>query len=287
MKDNPFSLYDFIGYLIPGIFVIYAIEIVNSIKANEIKCLNDINTSLPKLSSESLTFIILISYLIGHLLSFTSSITIEKYAIWKYGYPSKYLLNIEFPKFFDHFKTYYGFIWGGSLMLIILPLSILDYFLGNLLGFKYFFLKSLDNPLINIIKFKADMLNKKLGLTVENGFNTNEETKSDFHRVIHHYVFENSKNHQKKFTNYVALYGFLRTFTLIFILIFWYTFIHFYFFGEINGQVVCILISSALISFTFFMSFMKFYRKYTLVGLMIMVIETEVKSSDYPSSSDE
>jgi hypothetical protein len=273
MKDNPFSLYDFLGYFIPGIFTIYIYQVIISIKENSVSTFEKIISELPNYSNESIAFIILMSYLIGHILSFSSSITIEKYSIWKYGYPSRYLLTMPFPKFFDHYKSFHGIIWGTIMLMIIFPLAITDYILSNLLGFKFLFVKSLDKNLIKVIIFKINKVLDNLGINKSNGFSNGEGNFSDFNRIIHHYVFENSKNHQKKLTNYVALYGFLRTFTLIFVLVFWYIIYHFLLYGEFTGKIIILLLCVLFLSFIFFMSFMKFYRKYTLEGLMIIAIE--------------
>ncbi|MEC4048843.1 hypothetical protein OX284_005345 [Flavobacterium sp. SUN046] len=273
MKDNLFSLYDFLGYFVPGIFTIYTFKIVILIKENSNYTFEKILSELPSYRNESISLIILMSYLIGHILSFSSSITIEKYSIWKYGYPSRYLLRMPFPNFFDHYKSLHGCIWGTVMLIIIFPLAIIDYFLSNLLGFKFLFVKSLDINLIKVIIFKINKLLDNLGINKSNGFNNGEGNFSDFNRIIHHYVFENSKNHQKKLTNYVALYGFLRTFTLIFVLLFWYILYHFFLYGEFTNEIIILLSCVLLLSFIFFMSFMKFFRKYTLEGLMIIAID--------------
>ena len=286
MKDNLFSIYDFLGYFFPGIFTIYTYRIIISIKENSNYEFDKILSELPTCSNESIVLIILTSYLVGHILSFGSSITIEKYSIWKYGYPSKYLLKIPFPKFFDHFKSFHGKIWGALMLIIIFPLVITDYVLSNLLGFKLLFVKSLDNNLIQVIIFKVNNLLDRLGINEKNGFKDGDGNFSDFNRIIHHYVYENSKNHQKKFTNYVALYGFLRTFALIFILIFWYIIYHFYLFGQFTSEIIFLLIIVLSLSFVFFMSFMKFYRKYTLEGLIIIAVNEIQPNLDTSISSN-
>ncbi|RAR75690.1 hypothetical protein [Flavobacterium aciduliphilum] len=273
MKDNLFSIYDFLGYFFPGIFTIYTYRIILSIKENSSYDFDSMLSEIPSCSNESIVLLVLMSYLVGHILSFSSSITIEKYSIWKYGYPSKYLLKIPFPKFFAHFKSFHGCIWGAIMMIIILPLVIIDFLLNNILKFKFLFVRSLDNKLIDVINFKINNLLNKLGINEKNGFKKEESNLADFNRIIHHYVFENSKNHQKKFTNYVALYGFLRTFTLIFVLIFWYIIIHFCFYSHFTKEIIFLLVLVLFLSFIFFMSFMKFYRKYTLEGLMIIAID--------------
>ena len=50
---------------------------------------------MSKYNFQEIFFFIIISYAIGHLLSFISSVTIEKYGNWKYGYPSKTVIGFE------------------------------------------------------------------------------------------------------------------------------------------------------------------------------------------------
>lgn len=228
-----------------------------------------------------LLIFIIISYTIGHLLNFISSITIEKYALWTYGYPSKYLLGFSSPKYHENFSFSKFF-----LLIIILPVSISDLIIGELFKFKKFYTKKLDELLIQIIKNKSlvliDKLHKKQ--LIDKDGNVMKLRDYDFFRIYAHYTYENSKNHQFKMTNYVVLYGFLRTISFIFVLLFWY----------ILTKVIIIkystetdnidysnyhffLILSIFVSYISFMAFMKFYRRYTLEGLMLVAIDRELE----------
>lgn len=276
MKQNPFSLYDFMGYFIPGATSIYLIQIVNIIKKSNCIDLNIVLNSFPTIQTEGILIFLILSYVLGHLISYISSITIEKYAVWKYGYPSKYLLDINSLKFWTGAKKFHSIFWRICLIILLLPTVILDYVLGHYFGFKNFYSNKLDPMLVKIIKLKTNNLLNKLGTTTENGFEEGEGNNSDFNRIILHYTYENSKNHQSKLTNYVAIYGFLRTFTLITNILFWYFIVHTYLFSDFNLISVYVIISISIISYIFFMSFMKFYRRYTLEGLMLLTIDKEI-----------
>ncbi|MEY4835035.1 MAG: hypothetical protein RI980_1150 [Bacteroidota bacterium] len=276
MKQNPFSLYDFMGYFIPGATSIYLIQIVNIIKKSNSIDLNMVLNSFPTIQTEGILIFFILSYVLGHLISYISSITIEKYAVWKYGYPSKYLLDINALKFWTGAKKFHSIFWRICLIILLLPTVILDSILGHYFGFKNFYSNKLDPMLVKIIKLKTNNLLNKLGITTENGFEEGEGNNSDFNRIILHYTYENSKNHQSKLTNYVAIYGFLRTFTLITNILFWYFIIHTYLFSEFNLTSAYVIISISIISYIFFMSFMKFYRRYTLEGLMLLTIDKEI-----------
>jgi hypothetical protein len=80
MKQNPFSLYDFLGYLIPGSTLIYLFIIIENWTNNKVENnLESIFSYVSKYNFQEIFFFIIISYAIGHLLSFISSVTIEKY----------------------------------------------------------------------------------------------------------------------------------------------------------------------------------------------------------------
>ncbi len=278
MKQNPFSLYDFLGYIIPGLFVMYSYFIICQCKTMDRISIQEIFNSFPTIRIEGIVLIVLISYSLGHVISFVSSITVERYSIWKYGYPSRYLLGMPIHKFRAHFKTCHGIFWGLVMIFLLLPTIALDFVLGKFFGFKYFYGREIDTRLAKVVIFKINQLEISLGLTESNGFHQGDGTNSDFFRIVQHYTYDNSTNHQSKFTNYVALYGFLRTMTLLFNLLFWYLVIHFYIIDIFNIHILISILITSAFSYTFFMAYMKFYRRYTLEGFMVLVVDKEIKN---------
>jgi hypothetical protein len=272
IKQNPFSLYDFLGYFIPGALLIYIYLFIEYLKdLTEPFKLTEFLKDTQDFQIDKFLFFIIISYSLGHLVNFISSITIEKYANWKYDYPSKYMLGVQNNTKLLKTLSFKRII----LILLIFPISFLDFVLGELFKFKNFYTRKLDDLLINVIKEKGTILVNNLYKNLEGNANTFTIREHDFHRIFIHYTFENSKNHQFKLVNYVVLYGFLRSLSLIIICLFWYLvylklfigndFIHWYH-----------LLITGLISYTFFMAFMKFYRRYTLEGLMLIAIDKEI-----------
>lgn len=291
IKQNPFSLYDFLGYFIPGAIFFYIILLL--IKGDDINSINDIIKVVSEnkeFQFDKVLFFIIISYSIGHLISYLSSITIENFANYKYDYPSKYLLGLNrkqeyFPKDIKWQIKFFRF-W---LAVLILPISILDYILGEWFLFKNFYTKQLDEFLVEIIKEKNLELLDQL---YPPEFNKIKDY--DFHRIISHYVYENSKNHQFKMTNYVALYGFLRALSLICCFLFWLffyksiieAFLYFkkiikidnfrFSFNDFNIDLFLIILVSLLTSYIYYMGFMKFYRRYTLEAYMLVAIDADI-----------
>ena len=106
MRQNPFSIFDFLGYVFPGALALVIIAFFQQLPQL---------TSLSKAFEEGVVFIkgqnssgtlgvleetvimTIISYVIGHIVAYLSSITVEKYSNWLFGYPSQFLLN-ELPK---------------------------------------------------------------------------------------------------------------------------------------------------------------------------------------------
>lgn len=276
IKQNPFSLYDFLGYFIPGALITYLIILINTV--TNIGNINIQNfESGEEFQFDKFLFFTIVSYSVGHLLNFLSSITIERYANWKYNYPSKYLLN-----FIPEHKFWVGSkivkIWKVILSIFLFPIIFFDFFLGHVFGFKNFYTKRLDDFLVSIIKEKGLILINQLTPSPHKGIKN-----KDFHRIFAHYTYENSKNHQSKLSNYVALYGFLRSVTLICNISFWYLVIYIikifnteHLLSENWEEIrnfVYFLFALSIVTYIYFMAFMKFYRRYSLEALMLIAID--------------
>lgn len=276
IKQNPFSVYDFLGYLIPGSLLIYAFLIVKFIKENQVLDLNKFSGQFAELKFENLFVFIIFSYTIGHLLSFISSITIERYANWRYSFPSKYLLNIHHKGYWKSSNNWKDVGWRVLLIFLLFPCVLLDFILGHLLGFKKFYQQSLDVLLQDLILLKTNKLLTKLGISELASYDEGKASEYDFHRILTHYAYENSKQHQNKMSNYVSLYGFLRNLCLIFNLLTVYSLIRIYLFFEFSFENITLLIILSGLTYISFMAFMKFYRRYTLEGFMVIAISEDI-----------
>lgn len=281
IKQNPFSIYDFLGYFIPGALVLYIlILIINSADFESISSVFTILGNNKTLEINNILFFVILSYALGHLVNFTSSITIERYANWKYSYPSKYLMNFKSNQKYWRGSTKIK-VWKTILAILIFPITFQDYILGELLNFKEFYTRKADDFIIEMVKMKGLVLLDKLGSPI-----TNSLREYDYHRIFTHYVYENSINHQSKMSNYVALYGFLRTLCFISVIFFWfllYKVINQFLMSDSVAALIenlstlfLYFILNSLTSYLFFMAFMKFYRRYSLEGLMLIVIDKDL-----------
>lgn len=217
LKQNPFSLYDFLGYLTPGAIFIYGAMVI---LAHAGALAGDVIEALSFEKRQMYVPFVLTSYTVGHLLSFISSVFIEKYTVWIVGYPSKYLLGFKPSKYFS----------GNCLIrsivgLFLLPISLTEYLLNLTVNYRSTYAQSLDILLITIIKVKMHSLfEEKSGLT--NPPNDAPMSNTDFFRFAYHFAVETAPNHYPKMQNYLAIYGFLRTMTLISVLFFWGAILH-------------------------------------------------------------
>ncbi|MCM1140859.1 MAG: hypothetical protein NC453_20000 [Muribaculum sp.] len=314
MRKNPFSLYDFLGYVFPGLIALYLVFVIAS--ADEILSVSDFFRSLRGINMpfnlENTIILTVSAYLVGHILALLSSLTVERFAIWVYDYPSKFLLgrvpNMHFwqpvanigkglnllfelmpliyssrgaaKKFHKNLKLvcriYIEFLWRIVIAIFLMPLTVCTLIFGKFLGFKTFFVKELDPTLKGAIRKSIGQLAFFLGIKVGK--------KDDVHRIVYHYEYELQKAHSVKMDNYIALYGFLRALTLIFNLLFiWFFFVEVVPTLDMDSPVdskLAILMTGILgLCYLCFIGFMKFYRRFSLETFMCLVVDTSYKQT--------
>lgn len=310
---SPFSINDFLGYFIPGTISIFLIYI-------NLKFLDSDSTKNIFFVVSDTTFyvyLIIISYILGHLFNYISSISIEQYSVWRYGYPSYYLLNekkIHYLKWFnknnliDFFKEkskycsiyksqksilhkiiisikilifnlklypirklyrlrFRSSIWRIFLLFFIFPIFILDYFIGSILGLNLFYTNQIDKQLIKVIKSKTNYIINKY--KIEN------ITQLDYYFVINQYFQEKHPEFRKKCDLCNAQYRLCRSLSFIFSIasfMFTYSIIT----NENNVHFIWFTSTSVLLSFIFFMAFMKFYRLQTKLLFSCILIDKNI-----------
>lgn len=266
-NQNPFSLYDFLGYFIPGALLIYMLSCIDWTGSS----MSFIHTIEFKLRNDNYLPFIIAAYVIGHFLSFFSSITIEKFSIWLYGYPSKYLLKITHDGYLYKGLPFTKILKRCIIGLLLFPIAFYDVFLDRILKLRILHGRTLDQSIINLIVQHAKRAFNKIDIEQSQG--QIDIKNEDFFTMLYHYVLERNKNHAGKIQNYVALYGFLRSITLIFVLLFWVLLIMKSYISLNQLPYVVLLISISFVSYIFFLSFKKFYRRYsqeTLFALTTM-----------------
>lgn len=255
---NPFSIYDFLGYLFPGSLALFILYVICKVDASvdEVIPFSYVSSFMEFLRDKEIQIdiwkvglpFIVVAYILGHLFSYFSSITVEYMTNRAFGYPSKYLLS------HDDINTHENY-WGGNIehqlnplkkhwyRFIVNPLihvlNIIIYLFYNLNSAYYwvrtiiffcllpisvlilssskitrllinFVTKPLDQYFINCIEAKIFHLPENIDL-----LKPPINLQCDFHRIIMHYVYLNIPGSRRKVDNYIALYGFLRATALI------------------------------------------------------------------------
>lgn len=213
--------------------------------------------------------LVLASYTAGHITSYLSSITIEKYLTLKVGYPSHYLLRNKNARYFNFVDDL------GSLSLIkliniiiLLPLTIIEILLEHLFRIRDLYASKLDDILASHI---SDKINE---LKISN--NTNPNQNIDYFRIIYHYTIENLPTHKEKLRNYVALFGFTRTTAFTFCIFSWISFLC-YTASPSDKLLLYTTIIFSLLSFIMYLNFAKLYRRFSLEVLMAIASQSPFK----------
>lgn len=269
MNQNPFSLYDFLGYLIPGglfLYVLYFCGITLDwdviIQLKKAAIAQESTLSLLGYSS-----IVILAYIIGHAIAICSAFLVEKYMNDTLQYPSIYLfweLNNEFK---DEVKK--G--WGRKLKYFIIKTILCPIWLLDIITFNKLYSRELTKELATPLWDKLTNSYIKIFSVDLNQLKTSYALQGDLFRLAYHYSYEYSSNHQQKIQNYVALYGFCRNVCLVFLIFFWVALctliINLMSANTSHFNLIATLVM-LLMTYIFYCGFVKFYRRFSLEVFM-------------------
>lgn len=269
---NPFSLFDFLGYFFPGAITVYSALLSYGHVSTSYRVADALKEVFSLTKPENILPFVLASYVIGHFLSYVSSITVEKYLYWQYGFPSKFLLGLPYKPYFPG-RVGLSFLDVVKLgvILFLFPIFIFDQLIGTLFRMSGFYAKSLDRLSKDIIGNKAWNILVESG-GVEPDKKRHPPTDVDYFQYLYHYALEHAPNHGPKMQNYVALYGFLRTLTLISLFYFWIGIWHVWFSRLSAEYAIPLVLLLAAVVFVFFLAYFKFLRRYSLEVLMAAAV---------------
>jgi len=200
IKQNPFSVYDFLGYFTPGAVFIYG-AIFAVAHARHGNAFDVIAATLTFDKPEIYIPFVLLAYVTGHLINFCSSMTIERYSVWFSGYPSKYLMGVKHNGFFSVHKLakpQWLYRLGRVLMAVfLLPIVTVDVLLNWIPNRKGYSRDDLD-PLVRAIIWKklVSLLSTHAGLKTPP-----KEGSAQTHNYFiyaYHYALEHANNHVAK-----------------------------------------------------------------------------------------
>jgi hypothetical protein len=261
MKQNPFSFYDFLGYMIPGAVLLYLFTLIFG--TTEIHSLFNIDNSA-KNTNQLISFIpaVISAYLLGHVLAIGSSAVIESFSNITNGYPSTFLFNVSQDSYYSTNKFGRFILW-----IIIFPISFFELIFKKILKIDMFNqAKSLPSPLKEAVFIKCELTLKEHIKVDTSSMNIRNGINGDYLRLLYHFVFETSERHSGKLQNYVALYGLTRNVSFVFILVFWGSAI-----AMCKASIAfnpALLLALSLLSYSFYIGFVKFYRRFSLETIM-------------------
>ena len=272
-KTPNFTAYDFLGYTVPGLAAIALLDASIFYHSKGTHFTFDLAVSrYLHLNLASLVPVLLISYLIGHILGFVSSVLIEKHATWMHGVPTNYLLG--HGKHSGYFDTA-GEVPIASKFLRILsaamiaPVSVIDGFLTKVIPLSKNYIRPLDPILVEASASAHSAILKKLDVNLEK-YSEEQLDSFDVHKLTIHCSLEAAPAHVSSLRNYVVLYGFLRSVTLLMIISFWVIMIHLH--GHFHWwQITMSLGLMAIICFVCYAAYLKFRVRYHTEGIMALI----------------
>lgn len=293
MNKNPFSIYDFLGYLFPGAFALIVVKFLDYTDNPFcpycfLESIRDLAQSNDKLTDT--VFFILLSYILGHAIAFASTLTVEQFANWRYGYPSSFILGISTQYFKKPIYPANTSLWGKAKVFVLYylarllvafsvwPISLFSILIGQLFNVRKFYIKETDEYTKKEILKRIQRLANKLGIEGISEDMINEK-KLNYHRFITFYEYEKSEKHGVKMDNYVALYDFMRSVTMVLVCYTWYVVIKLVIYWGIEVDSLIYVIVAALSTYFFFMAYMKFYRRYTEESFYTLVADDDFKES--------
>lgn len=269
MNQNPFSLYDFLGYLIPGglfLYVLYFCGITLDwdviIQLKKAAIAQESTLSLLGYSS-----IVILAYIIGHAIAICSAFLVEKYMNDTLQYPSIYL----FWELNNDFKDEVRKGWGRKLKYFIIKAILCPIWLLDIITFNKLYSRELTKELATPLWDKLTNSYLKIFSVDLNQLKTSYALQGDLFRLAYHYSYEYSSNHQPKIQNYVALYGFCRNVCLVFLIFFWVALctliINLMSANTSHFNLIATLVM-LLMTYIFYCGFVKFYRRFSLEVFM-------------------
>ncbi|MBT1754082.1 hypothetical protein KK068_07055 [Enterobacter hormaechei subsp. xiangfangensis] len=277
MNQNPFSIYDFLGYLIPGGLFLYLLyfcgitldwDVIIQLKKTAI-------AQEPSLSLLGYSSIVILAYIIGHAIAICSAFLVEKYMNDTLQYPSIYL----FWELNNDFKDEVIKDCGRTIKYLIIKTILLPVFILDRITFYKLYSRELTKELASPLWSMLAKSYKKIFSVDLSQLKNDYALQGDLFRLAYHYSYEHSSNHQPKIQNYVALYGFCRNVCLVFLLFFWVAFVRLVIntlTDEMFGFNILSTLSMLLMTYVFYCGFVKFYRRFTLeVFMAFSVLKTD------------
>lgn len=285
-KSTQFTAYDILGYLVPGLAFFALIDCSFAFHTQQMALSYEaITNRYQVISWKAAIPLALVSYFVGHLISFVSSMTIERYARWRYGHPMQFLLDdsAAYPRFFQAGGKSIG--WSKALRfttaLALAPIFIFESIL-LITGILRNYIRSMGPDLASVVKKALAWLRDKAGMVSD----PSKEYPAEFESLAINYTLESAPSHIFTLRNYIVLYGFLRSMTLVLVLATWVMALHvavsvwakeksvmaalpYLWAGILGGGFICTICYGA------YLKFWTRYNKEALMGLAAVYLKEQ------------
>ncbi|ELY2747047.1 hypothetical protein SMC38_003498 [Cronobacter sakazakii] len=273
MSQNPFSIYDFLGYLIPGGVFLYLLYFCGvaldwDMILQLAKFLKNQANIISILDYASL---ISAAYILGHFVAIASAFFIEKYMNETLEYPSIYL----FSNINNNYKSNKKDTLSKKIKYIIIELFLFPVVTLDFITCKLLYSRDLPEKLATTLWDKIEKRFTTDLNVAQNQLSNIKGLDGDLFRLAYHYTYEYASHHQGKIQNYVALYGFCRNICFVMTIMFWisvYAVFYNIFTDNYLYYSVLALISTSVLLYVFYCGFVKFYRRFTLEVLMAFAV---------------
>ncbi|MBO6946545.1 MAG: hypothetical protein JJ855_01090 [Rhodospirillales bacterium] len=271
----PFTVYDVIGYLAPGVATLWFIAAVAKwaefhtklgVKAEHLFIFG--NSTLDGII---LGVIFLVAaYAMGYMVSYLSAAFVERLVVYDLGYPTGHLMSETEAARETYVKSQrarHGIIKRLIVYVVMWPAVPVHVFM-LVTGWIYSELKALPSRTQDKVRLRYD--------DPEVGNEPLNQTKTDgWFRVVEAYVLNNFDGIDQRSYNYVVIYGFVRSFLFVSVIACWISAsILICAFGyhlnplnlesDSNGFALRVILYSGLISVSvLYGAYVKFFRRYS------------------------
>jgi hypothetical protein len=289
-KTPQLTAYDILGYLVPGLamFALFDVSIAFHFQqmhmSYEAVCLR-----YSTIKWQGAIPLVLLCYYVGHMISFLSSLTIERYARWRYRHPMNFLLDLTdtYPLFFDtggncpKWSKIFRFLTAFAIWPLWFWESVL-----LVTGILRNYVRSMGPQLVATVKEALRWLREKAGITVD----PSPAYPAEFESLAINYTLESAPAHVYSLRNYIVLYGFIRSMTLVLVIATWLLSLHVGWNLYSDGLSACLSFGAfmvtgmvggifCLISYGAYLKFWTRYNREALLGLTAVYLKENASHS--------
>jgi hypothetical protein len=293
----PFTVYDIIGYLFPGLILLVGIiflgEFLNVISV--ISLIDNFGTKLTVLAG---LFLLVSAYALGHVISLVGSLTIEKLITTSVGYPSQYLLPNQKTEYASEGSDANGRIKHAVNSICIKNSSNSSVKLVRFCFFPLYFLIRILN-FFGLFVHLVKQIDKRPKVIFDNRFSSAFGAARDtlegkeWFSLVESSIWHHSPGGAARMYNYLTIYGFCRNLSLVNYGFFILAFISFLFFPieysadaansplPISISIIAVnqfwtllmlWLTALFLSAVLMFGFLKFYRRYSYEAIYNFIV---------------